>query len=162
MWILAIDVRDGQRIAFPQWMSGVSFDVKSHGEKARKTLQRLEAQRPLLVERALLSLQLDIQEHVSQGDLPDYNFDEVKSLAEMHREPIDLDTKRQLADKIRLLKKEMAAEAIIFFNGQSWPVRSLSATTSWDHMTAWTGKTEEISTSDDDMPNFDNVHDPNS
>lgn len=153
MWILAVDVRDGQRIAFPQWMSGVSMDVKSYQEDVQFRMEKLRRTRPLAVEDAITTMHMSALDRVGPKE-SDEMFTFIADQVKSQREALDSESYRQLEMKSRLLKAEMAAEAIIYFNGSTWPVRDISQTTSWDHMTAWVGRSKPISTADEDLPDL--------
>ena len=140
MWILAEDVRDGQRIAFPQFSTALTNDTARYSQLLAEHLDDV-----LKAIREGYEEQLRI---IDTAGLPDY---------ERSAKLADLETRMSatVAQKRREVSRCRTAESLALFGGATYPVRSVRHTSSWDDVTAYTQRQERTSTHRDDLPSFD-------
>ncbi len=147
MWIVAEDVRDGQRMAFPQFAAAVSFDIQQWVRDLHDKLRRLRQERDAVLARVRAEM-LDRLKLISAEEEAD-----VRANDELQLERVEAQFNERIEQAEKRLKVEEQVEALIYFDGKEWPVRAVAHKTSWDDVRAWTGRTALIDTSQ--LPRLD-------
>lgn len=146
MWILCTDVRDGQRLAFPQLTAAVSYDVDKYKAHMQEELDKAEKLKPLVEARAKAEIGMHTIQNSQQ--LKFSNEIERREIAEGMLEGVRSQIESQLSEAKQRIKLERNVEAVIWFNNQQWPVRSVRVVTSWDDVRDYTSGAPVISTKD--------------
>jgi hypothetical protein len=157
MWILAIDVRDGQRLAFPQLTTAISFDVAKHKSWLEAETKRLEFTKDAALAKHRAEIVL--------GTVTGRENSIERREYEERIEAIMASAMDQADEQFKAFKrraaKESSLEALLYFNGAAYPVRAVRLVTSWDDVAHFTGREpERFSTDDKDMPKFDDKPKP--
>lgn len=155
MWILATDVRDDRRMAFPQFNTAVSYDVKEFKEeidrrvqqasnKIGPTIRQVESE----VELKLLS---SMPEHLEgmpyeAKEKVDEVVSAVRAMLNDQLESISQDARRM-----------NTVEAQLYFQGEIYPVRAVRIVTSWSDVSSYTGREEHVDTTN--IPSIDDRDD---
>lgn len=147
MWILAEDVRDGQRLAFPQFAAAVTMDVAGWVKSLREKLRVLQKQRDAVIARVRAEMLARMSE-VSAQDEEDVLASDELQLQQLRER---FDDEIQAAES--RLKVEEQVEALVYFDNKEWPVRSVTHASSWDFVRGWTSRTGVVDTTN--LPRLD-------
>lgn len=105
-WILGIDVRDGQRIAFPEFSCAISYDLTHYKGKMVEQVSTAQSMCEK-IKRAITSGEVPTGEGVSEA-LANFE-DRIKSC----------------------IRAEKLVEGMIIFDGSTWPLRAMRFTEDW-------------------------------
>ena len=138
MWILCTDVRDGQRIAFPEQQAAISFDPSSFQESIRSRARKSSRVQQPLIDRIRAEMQL-------QG-LPDNDRDARDFLEQLeaHMEGISTHVQGELRELLDKAKKAETTEAIVWFGTHVFPVRGVRTTDKWEEVQDYTSYAEYV------------------
>lgn len=159
MWILATDVRDGQRLAFPQFSTVVSFDVQSYRERIEEQMREQERKSEDIT--YFLRASQRLQQHLHQIDEEVSNFERHEQ-QEQTDEQVEQKVQAELRRLRSIASKLATVEALLYFGSGShsrpWVVRSVMYTTSWDSVMSYTRSGVDTG-APDELPDLDNLTD---
>ena len=140
MWIVATDVRTGQRFAFPALNCMISYDVENYRNNLENNRQLKRITGPLAIESTVLKIKTMLAEQCADAD----DLEEKLDFIDHHERPqIEEAFKYQSMSVEKLLKRSSSVQAVIFFDRREWPVRGIRMVTSWDDVAAATSVAAE-------------------
>jgi hypothetical protein len=145
MWIVADDVRSGQRMAFPLFSSIVSFDIERYRDKLQNSARLTRYKCANAIDNTICQIKEQLL-----GNAEDMDCDEIEEQLrhiEAHERPKIEQALGQQADMMeRQLARVATVEAVILFNEKEFPVRSIRLVTSYDDLEPETTRTPKVDT----------------